>query len=134
MKAKGWVWVAPPPKPPNEVEKRKIIAACEAFIHDVLKPRFQAEIKPTQFNYPIDIHGAWAGGRYRFIQRFRSGHKDNLGEEFDAPFTRIVRVGPDCFDIDWMRHTGQWWRLYRGVTLAEAFKIIEEDCHLHPVC
>ena len=67
------------------------------------------------------------------MQRYRSGHEDNLGEEFDTPFTCIVRVGPDRFDIDWMRHTGKWWRLYRGVTLAEAFKIIEEDGHLHPL-
>jgi len=133
MKAKGWVYVAPRPAPPNEAEKRRIVAACDAFIRDVLKPRFLPKITPVKWNYPIDIQGVWAAGRYRFMQRYRSGHKDNLGEEFDAPFTRIVRVGPDRFDIDWMRHTGKWWRLYRGVTLAEAFKIIEEDGHLHPL-
>jgi hypothetical protein len=133
MKANGWVWVGPKPKPADEVEKRKIIAACDAFIRDVLKPRFLPRIKPTQWNYPIDIHGVWAAGRYRFVQRYRSGFKDNLGEEFDAPFTRIVRVGPDRFDVDWMRHTGKWWTLYRGVTLVEALKIIEEDGHLHPL-
>jgi hypothetical protein len=133
MKAKGWVYVAPRPAPPNEAEKRRIVAACDAFIRDVLKPRFLPKITPVKWNYPIDIHGVWAAGRYRFMQRYRSGHKDNLGEEFDAPFTRIVRVGPDRFDIDWMRHTGKWWRLYSGVTLAEAFKIIEEDGHLHPL-
>jgi hypothetical protein len=132
MKAKGWVRVPSKPKPAEEAEKRRIVATCEAFIRDVLKPRFLPQIKPTEWNYPIDIFGVWAGGRYRFMQRFRSGHKDNLGEEFDDPFTRIVRVGPDSFDVDWMRHTGQWWRLYRGVTLAEAFKIIEKDGHLHP--
>jgi hypothetical protein len=133
MKAKGWVYTAPQPAPPNEAEKRRIVAACDAFIRDVLKPRFLPKITPAKWNYPIDIHGVWAAGRYRFMQRYRSGHKDNLGEEFDAPFTRIVRVGPDRFDIDWMRHTEKWWRLYRGVTLSEAFKIIEEDGHLHPL-
>jgi hypothetical protein len=133
MKAKGWVYVAPRPAPPNEAEKRRIVTACDAFIRDVLKPRFLPKITPAKWNYPIDIHGVWAAGRYRFVQRYRSGHKDNLGEEFDEPFTRIVRVGPDRFDIDWMRHTGKWWQLYRGVTLAEAFKIIEEDGHLHPL-
>jgi hypothetical protein len=133
MKAKGWVWVAPKPKPADELEKRKIIVACEEFIRDVLKPRFQPKIEPTKWNYPVDIRGIWAGGRYRFVQRYRSGFEHNCGEEFDAPFTRIVRIGPDSFDVDWMRHTGQWWRLYRGVTLAEAFKIIEKDGHLHPL-
>jgi len=37
------------------------------------------------------------------------------------------------FDIYWMRHTGKWWRLYAGVTLAEALKILETDGILHPL-
>jgi hypothetical protein len=46
----------------------------------------------------------------------------NAGEEFDAAFARIDRTGPDRFDIYWMRHTGKWWRLHVGVTLAEALR------------
>jgi hypothetical protein len=57
----------------DAVEKRAIIAACEAFIRDVLKPRFLREIRPTEWNYVVDIRGSWAGKRYRFIQRYRSG-------------------------------------------------------------
>jgi hypothetical protein len=121
------------PAPPDEAEKRAIVAACESFIRDVLKPRFLPEIRPTQWNYVIDIHGAWAAWRYRFMQRYRSGMEHNRGEEFDAPFARVVRVGKDRFDIDWMRHTGRWWRLHKGVTLAEALRILETDSHLHPL-
>src|SRR6267154_3084531 len=71
--------------PSDEAEKAAIIAACEAFIRDVLKPRFLPAIRPTEWNYVVDIRGAWAGGRYRFMQRYRSGMEDNRGEEFDAP-------------------------------------------------
>ncbi len=117
----------------DDLEKQAIIAACETFIRDVLKPRFLPEIKPTKWNYVIDIHGAWAAGRYRFMQRYRSGMAHNRGEEFDAPFARIDRMGRDRFDIYWMRHTGKWWRLYAGVTLAEALRILETDGVLHPV-
>ncbi|MGK2871821.1 MAG: DUF3024 domain-containing protein [Alphaproteobacteria bacterium] len=124
---------AVPPAPATEAEKQEIIGACEAFICDVLKPRFLPETRPTKWNYVVDIHGAWAAGRYRFIQRYRSGMAHNTGEEFDAPFARINRMGPDNFDIYWMRHTGQWWRLYTGVTLAGAFHILETDGILHPV-
>jgi len=95
---------------PDEVEKQAIVAACEAFIDNVLKPRFLPEIRPTQWNYVIDINGTWAAGRYRFVQRYRSGMEHNFGEEFDAPFARIDRIGSDRFDIYWMRHTGKWWR------------------------
>jgi hypothetical protein len=31
-----------------------------------------------------------------------------------------------------MRHTGQWWRLHTGVTLAEALHAIETDPMLCP--
>jgi hypothetical protein len=32
-----------------------------------LKPRFLPTIRPTQFNYPIDILGKWHGNHYRFV-------------------------------------------------------------------
>lgn len=110
-----------------------IVTACETFITDVLKPRFLPEIRPTEWNYVIDIHGAWAAGRYRFLQRYRSGMAHNRGEEFDAPFARIDRVGPDRFDIYWMRHTEKWWRLHAAVTFREALHILETDGLLHPL-
>lgn len=121
------------PEPPSEAEKQAIVAACEAFIRDVLKPRFLPEVRPTEWNYVIDIRGAWAAGRYRFIQRYRSGMEHNRGEEFDAAFARIDRMGQDRFDVYWMRHTGKWRRLYAGVTLVEALHILETDGILHPV-
>jgi len=116
----------------DDAEKKAVIAACETFIRDVLKPRFLPEVKPTKMNYLVDLSGKWAGGRYRFIQRLRSGWEENRGEEFDVPFARLDRMGPDRFDIQWMRHTGTWWRLHEGKTLAEALRILEEDGHLHP--
>jgi hypothetical protein len=129
------VWVKRPPRParPGEAEKSAIVVACESFIRDVLKPRFLPAIQPTEWNYPIDIRGSWAAGRYRFMQRFRSGMDRNRGEEFDIPFARIDYMGPNQFDIYWMRHTGQWWQLHRGVSLAEALRILETDKVLHPI-
>src|SRR5450755_88932 len=50
---------APRPAPLDASEKAVIVAACEAFIGDILKPRFLPQIRPTQWNYVIDIHGAW---------------------------------------------------------------------------
>jgi hypothetical protein len=134
-RAKQWMARAQAARPdlPHEAEKQTIIAACEAFIRDVLRPRFLPEVTPTAWNYVIDIHGASAAGRYRFMQRRRSGMEHNLGFEFDAPFARIDRMGPDRFDIHWMRHTGQWWRVHEGVTLAEALRLLVTDPVLHPV-
>lgn len=115
-----------------EAEKALITAACQRFIDRVLKPRFLPTIRPNEFNYPVDIRGKWRGSRYRFIQRYRSGFSDNLGEEFDAPFVGLDWLGHDRFNIQWHRHTGAWFCLHRGKSLAQALKLIETDETLHP--
>ena len=57
----------------SAAEKSAVTAACQHLIDDFLKPRFLPTIRPTQFNYPVDILGKWHGTKYRFIQRYRSG-------------------------------------------------------------
>jgi hypothetical protein len=73
----------------SAADKSAVTTACQRLIGDFLKPRFLPAIRPTQFNYPVDILGKWHGTKYRFIQRYRSGFPENLGEEFDAPFARL---------------------------------------------
>ena len=114
----------------SAAEKSAVTAACQNLIDDFLKPRFLPTIRPTQFNYPIDIQGKWHGTKYRFIQSYRSGFPENLGEEFDAPFARLDWISRNRFDIQWHRHTGEWFCLYRGLTLAEA--IDKSDGLFHP--
>lgn len=129
---RSWDQTRRPRRAVSETEKQTIIEACERLIADYLKPRFQPKITPTEFNYPVDIGGAWSGGRYRFFQRYRSGFEENRGQEFNAPFARLDCIGPDSFDIYWMRHTGKWWKLHAGVTLDEAMRLLEMDGLLHP--
>jgi hypothetical protein len=116
----------------SAAEKSTVTAACQHLIDDFLKPRFQPTIQPTQFNYPVDILGKWHGNKYRFIQRYRSGFPDNFGEEFDAPFARLDWISSNRFDIQWHRHTGEWFCLHRGLTLAEAIDTLRSDGLLHP--
>ena len=117
----------------SSTEKATITTTCLAFIDTVLKPRFLPVITPTQFNYPVDIQGKWHGSKYRFLQRYRSGFAENLGEEFDAPFTRIDWIGRGRFDVQWHRHTGQWFRVHQGLSLKAALHAIETSEFLLPV-
>ncbi len=118
-------------------EKETIAATCEAFIANTLKPRFLPVIRPTAFNYAVDILGAWRGSKYSFITRFRSGFPENLGAEFNAAFARLDHVEEDLealhFDVMWHRHTGQWFRLHASVTLEKALNLILTDGLLHPL-
>ncbi len=117
----------------SESEKASVTAACERLIGEFLRPRFLPVIRQTQFNYPVDILGKWRGANYRFIQRYRSGFSENLGEEFDAPFARLDWISRDRFDIQWHRHTGEWYRLHRGLTLVNAIETLKSDGILHPL-
>ena len=113
--------------------KAAITVACQTLIDGFYKPRFLSTIRPTSFNYPIDIHGKWLGSNYRFMQRYRSGFPENLGEEFDAPFARLDWISRDRFDIQWHRHTGAWFCLHRGLSLELAIATLKADGHLHPL-
>jgi hypothetical protein len=57
----------------DDLEKQAIAAVSDGFIRDILRPRFLADIYPTDWNYVIDIRGSWAGPRYRLQQRYCSG-------------------------------------------------------------
>lgn len=116
-----------------QAEKAAVNAACKRLIDEFLKPRFLPVIRPTEFNYPVDILGKWHGTKYRFIQRYRSGFPENRGEEFDAPFARLDWITRDRFDIQWHRRTGEWLCLHRGLTLVQAIETLKCDGLLHPV-
>ena len=120
----------------SDDEKAAVAATCERFVAERLKPRFLPEIRPTSFNYPVDLFGRWRGSKFSFIVRYRSGFADNRGEEFDSAFTRLDHV-EEClneirFDVMWHRHTGQWWRQHTSVTLEEALRLIETEPILQP--
>jgi hypothetical protein len=135
MMAKQRVWVRL--RTLSNQEKAAVSAACDRFIAEVLKPRFLPEIRPTPFNYPIDINGKWRGNKYSFLQRYGTGFAENLGEEFSTAFTRLDHV-EECvrevrFNLMWHRHTGQWLCLHRAVTLDEALQLIETEPLLRPI-
>jgi hypothetical protein len=132
---RGGRWVRT--RPLSADDKAAIATSCERFIAEILKPRFLPVIRPTPFNYPVDILGKWRGDNYSFITRYRSGHSENEGEEFNAAFTRLDHVEESLsdlrFHVMWHRHTGQWFRLHSLVTLDEALRLIGSEELLWPL-
>ena len=134
MSQRRWAYRAKrSPGAPPAHEKALVTATCEKFIAEVLKPRFLPEIRPTKFNYPINLSGNWHGKKYRFIQRFRCNPPDAIEPEFDAPFARIEYISRDRFDVSYHRHTGAWFCLCRSLSLKDALAEIESNPLLHPV-
>ena len=58
---------------------------------------------------------------------------DDLGEEFDAPFARLDWITRNRFDLQWHRHTAEWFCLHRGLTLAGAIDTLKSDGLLYPL-
>jgi hypothetical protein len=118
-------------------EKAAIAARCESLIAEVLKPRFLPEVRPTAFNYPVDISGRWRGNKYSFVTRYRSGFADNAGEEFDSAHSRLDHLeeiqSETLFDVMWHRHTGQWFRLHHRLTLDRSLNQIATNGMLWPL-
>jgi hypothetical protein len=117
---------------PKPAEKAAITATCERLIAEVLRPRFLPEVRPSTFNYPVDINGKWHGNKYRFFTRYRSDNPNSLAAEFDAPFARLDFVGRDCFDLMWHRHTGEWFCVSARLTLTEALQQIACEPYFRP--
>jgi len=117
---------------PSPTEKAAITAACGTFVAEVLRLRFLPEIRPTEFHYPIAIYGKWHGNKYRFLTRYRSDDPRSYAPEFEAPFARLEYVSRDRFDLSWRRHTGEWFRLFEYLSLAEALHLIESEPHFVP--
>lgn len=128
MSKRTHIWV----KRLSQEEKAAIADACNRFIAEVLIPRFLPETHPTAFNYPIALLGKWRGDRYSFIERYRSGFPETLGEEFEVAFARLDHAGGDRFNLMWRRHTGQWWCLRTDLTLPEALTAIENEPLVQP--
>ena len=101
------------PEPPSEAEKQAIFAVCEAFISDVLKPRFLPQVRPTEWNYVIDIHGArvaWPAGcrsqpcihaLARLSLKLSANCAEKPGSKALSGLQRLIARNPqDCFQTD----------------------------------
>ena len=47
--------------------------------------------------------------------------------------SNLAYVDKRCFNMAYMRHTGQWWEIRTGLNLEECLKEIKEEGILQPV-
>jgi len=88
----------------------------------VLKQRiFWPAIRPTQFNYPIDILGKWQWEPLSFVQRYRSGQRETRVRNSTARSLAWTGMSRDRFDIQW-HGTRELGLPLCGLSLAKAFE------------
>ena len=128
-----WVW-APATVQPEDPMRQDVENRARELIDTVFRPRYvQPPPQEPRFNYVIDIVGSWHRGFYYFTSIYACPDPDALSPTFEAPFARLRHVAGGTFGLAYMRHTDQWWELYHGLTLDEAFAAIREQMHFWPV-
>jgi hypothetical protein len=131
---KTWTWVYRPPKPPVPADlKAEVGRKAEAVVQEFLKPQF---IKPPpkdwRWNYITDIHSKWHRSFVHFSATYRSRGPTASKPTFEAPFARLDYAGNRRFSLAYLRHTGKWWEVHRGLTLDKCLKTIREDPTFQP--
>lgn len=131
------MWVYSPPKSPvpkvPASAKAEVQQKADRFVETVLKPR---HIKPppedNRFNYIVDIYTKWYRHYFYFCATYRSSDPDAPSPDFEVKFARLEYVGPDCFKLSFMRHTGEWIEIYPDIALDKSFASIKDDPFFFP--
>lgn len=131
---KGWMPVSKKvnPKVPENV-KSSVNMIIGQFINDYLKPKYiQPPPENRRFNYITDIFSRWHHHYLHLCTTYNSPHPDAISPSFELKFTRLEYISNDCYNMSYMRHTGQWREIYRGMTLDECIETIKEDSFFAP--
>lgn len=132
---KGWFFrpeKPPKPKVPENVKMEVEIKAGE-LVASFLKPN---HIKPPhedeRFSYVVDIYTGWYRNYFYFYAKYRCPGPNCITPFFETKFARLEYVGKDIFNLSYMRHTGQWFEIYTGLSVDECLADVKDDPHFLP--
>jgi hypothetical protein len=138
MKKRRKVWMYCPPRPPKpkvpEPVKAEVAAKAAELLNAHLKPTYiEPPPKNPRFNYIVDITTKWHRNYFYFCTTRACPFPDALSPFFETRFARMEYLGESGqFDLAYMRHTGQWWVIYRGLSLDECLAAIKNEMHFQP--
>ena len=125
------MWVYSPHMPKGarlpEAVKQEVTERAQALVDEWKPKHIKKPPKQYRFNYIADLYTKWHRQFFYFCATYRSPHPDALSPTFEARFTRLEYVGDDRFNLAYMRHTGKWWEVYRGLTLSECLTAIRDE-------
>ena len=108
--------------------KDEVDTKARELIETVLKPKHvQPPPKGHQLNYLTGITTKWLGSKCYFVSIYHSPGPNAISPTFETKFARMEYIGDAKFALSFMRHTGQWVRLYDALTVDECLKAIQDD-------
>lgn len=130
-------WIYSPQKPskpsiPDQI-KEELTQKSQLLIDTVLKPTYiKAPPEEAQFNYLTDIWTKWYRGYFYFCTTYACPGPNALSPSFEDRFARMEYIGNGQFNLSYMRHTGQWWEVFTGLTVDESLDTIKNEPYFHP--
>jgi hypothetical protein len=120
------------PKVPDSV-KVDVQTSADKLVNNILIPK---HIKPrdegSDFSYLVEITTKWYRNYFYFQGRYRCVAENCISEFFDTKFARIEYVGENRYNLSYMRHTQQWWEIYKDLSLDNAMSRIGDGEHFRP--
>ncbi len=110
--------------------KALIEERADQLIESELKSQ-HVKPKPSdkKFDYIVDIYSKWHRHYFYFCAKYRCPAPNRISEFFEHKFARLEYSGNDSFNLSYMRHAGQWWELYRGMSPKECLEAIHQEPH-----
>ena len=130
-----WVYAPRKPTPPPvpEALKAEVQAKADELIEAQLKPRFLVPPpRDERWSYLTGITPRWHRSFFYLVGTYASPGPDALSPTFESPFARMEYVGAGRFHLAYMRHTGKWREVHRGLTLDESIATIRDRRLFHP--
>ncbi len=130
-----WVYASrkPPPPPVPDDLKGEVQAKAHGLIEGYLKPtHVRRPPGDERWNYLTGITTKWHRSFFYLVGTYASPGPNALSPTFESPFARMEYVGEGRFHLAYMRHTGKWWEVHRGLTLDESIETIRDHGLFHP--
>jgi hypothetical protein len=127
-------WMPFPPKKEkaktSELLKIGVEKRANELVRAVLKPKYiQPPPENPQYNYITDIYIKWHGSYFYFYAIYCCPFPNAISPTFDTGFARMEYTGKNQFNLSYMRHTGQWYEIYSGLSLDECLVKIRDEEH-----
>ncbi len=125
-KKSTWGWVkSNDPGKPSDREKAK---ATELFAPWVKQQKNELPpiVEPQKFNQAVDIYTRWRGSYFYVMSYYKCPERpEYMAKGFESGVARLTYKSPDCYDVAYFRHTGQWWTFLFDLPLEQAFQEIK---------
>lgn len=86
-----------------------------------------------RFNYIVDVYTKWYRSSFYFCATYACPGPQAISSSFETKFARMEYAGDGLFNLSYMRHTGKWFEIFKGLSIDECLETIRDFPPLHAI-